>query len=295
VLTGANQVHLNSDGRGAISGAAVGGESFEAPTTILTEAIGAKGAGSMRLEETFAISPKALENRFQVRDGQGSSIECLLGFLPAPWTGMGWVIPHRAHLTLGVTLHRPPGSEEGTGLESAYERFRGHPGIAGYTSGCERIDRRSYLAPIAPTRRRLAVPGLLLAGPAAGLGDPIGIVAPGLAPSLASARAAGEAVGPGAASSSKTSTAGSVYLARLRAWGILEQIDHARAHPIPLGWDGNARRRNSQILVRTFHELLTETGAPKEPITRTLRRVRRASGASYTSLAWDALTLGRNL
>ena len=295
LVVGASDLRATTEGSGRATGIRIGGESYDAPAIVLAEhplatpAFGGPPASeTMRIEETFALSERSLENRFQLRAGQGSSVECLLGFLPSPWTGMGWLVPHRSHLTVGMTLHRPVGSEAALGLEAAFERFRSHPAIAGYTTGGVRVDRRSYPVDAAPSRRGLASSGFLRVGPSAGLGDPVGVLAAGLAPALASARAAGEAI-------AAKGPLERGYLARLAEAGVLTQIEQARRNPLPTGWDGARRRRYAQVLSRTFHQLLTETGAPKEPITRTLRRVRKESGMGVGSLAWDGFTLGRNL
>lgn len=294
ILTDARDLHLLTNRSGTVTGVSASGESYEAPVTIRTEPIEDPVAGSTtaRLEETYAIAVRSLENRFQLRPGQGTSIECLLGFLPTAWSGTGWLLTHREHLTLGVTLRRPPGDEAATGLESAFEKFRSHPAIQGYTTRGERVDRREYSVERAPTQGQLAPPGLLRAGAAVGLGDPIGVFAPGLSAALESGRAAGESV---PMRGEPATGAGPSYLRRLKGSGVLDHIAWARAHPTPLGWTGAREGRYARLLARTFHELLTESGAPKEPITRTLRRIRRESRTPFPSLAGDALRLGRNL
>jgi electron transfer flavoprotein-quinone oxidoreductase len=296
IVTNATELRLSSSGSGPVSGVVVAGESFSAPVTVLTEPIGELApstSGVMRIEETFALPARSIENRFQLRAGQGTSLECLLGFLPTSWAGTGWVITHREHVTLGVSLLRPTGDEPATGLESAFDRFRTHPAIQGYTTGAERIDHRRYPVGLAPTRRALAAPGLLRAGAAAGLGDPVGVFAPGIAAALSSAVAAGEVATSGKDRGARSRVPS--YLDRLKDAGVLSLIDRARAHPIPMGWDGAQRKRYARVLATAFHELLTETGAPKEPVSRTLRRVRRVSRTSFTMLATDGVALGRNL
>ncbi|MCI4354075.1 MAG: hypothetical protein L3K06_01765, partial [Thermoplasmata archaeon] len=302
LIAAATDVHFAPPTSEGATRILAGGESFDAPTAVLADdglgpaaSPGDRAFETMRIEETFALPERSVENRFQLRPGQGASVECLLGFLPAPWTGMGWLVTHRAHLTIGLTLHRPARSSTDLGLEAAFDRFRSHPAVVGYTTAGVRVDHRSYEVESAPTRRRLAAPGLLRVGTSAGLGDPLGVLAPGLSWAIASARAAGEAVSPVVGLSDTTHRPERLYLARLKESGVLEQIDRARGHPIPTGWDGARRSRYAQVLSKTFHELLTETGAPKESITRTLRRVRRESGTGFGSLAWDGLTLGRNL
>jgi hypothetical protein len=47
-------------------------------------------------------------------------------------------------------------------------------------------------------------------------------------------------------------------------------------------------------LASALHEMMTETGRPKETIHGTLRRARRASGLSWLRLARDAASTLRS-
>lgn len=97
-----------------------------------------------------------------------------------PAGGYAWVFPKRTHLSIGVLAAR----RGAKGLPAELARYLCRLGVAG------RVTSRGFPIPRRP-RRRLAAPGLLLVGDAAGLADPLPFE--GIAAALRSGRLAAEA------------------------------------------------------------------------------------------------------
>jgi len=128
--------------------------------------------------------------------------------------GYAWIFPKREHLSVGVLAARRGAKELRTELARHLERW----GLAGSRvqaiSGC--------VIPIRP-RKNCAVPGVLLAGDAAGLVDPL--TAEGISLALESGRLAGRAI---VEAGGDPARAAASYARALRR-GILPELRIARA------------------------------------------------------------------
>jgi flavin-dependent dehydrogenase len=131
-------------------------------------------------DEPLATIP-ALEAEFEA-DGQRFADTAVFDFGTGE-PGYAWVFPKREHLSVGVLAAR-----RGTkGLRAELERHRARYGL-------ERARLRELSGCVIPVRprARCSRPGVLLAGDAAGLVDPL--TAEGISLALESGRLAGRAV-----------------------------------------------------------------------------------------------------
>jgi flavin-dependent dehydrogenase len=281
----------------SVEGIVLDGEILKAPMTILADGPRATELGdslSPRMPvapvdratisvERLALGESRVADRFGLSDGSGCSLHAVLGAAPPDRVASGFLITHRDSVSVGV---RVLGATGDPSLELS--RFRNHPAIAPFLLGATPITGSAGTTPAPFRRRRREGPGWRLAGDAGALPAFHGAVLRGRNRAFRSGWLAGEAAG-GRPSSSRTSLS---YARRLRSEQLLGDGPELRD---PVIGDPRIHAAYPDLLAATFHRLMTESGGPKEPVTRALRATRRSSGRSWPALVRDATGAMRRL
>jgi electron transfer flavoprotein-quinone oxidoreductase len=275
-------------------GIRVGGGDVAAPVVIFTDPVSpprrAKGSGGPgdehRVEALYRLPSRSIERRLGVGPGEGASLECLLPFGGPSGHHAGFLVPGTDCLAVGVT------AGPGTPAEAnrAFDAFTSHPSIALLLAGAELIGRHAYRRSFPPpTAGAVGGEGYLLAGDCLGLDDPSGAFSPGWAWSLESGRAAGEVAVAGGGRLAQA------YASALRQHGVAPAMRLGRELHDTLQRNPRLHGSYPRAMGQALHELMSETGARKQSVVRTMRAVRRASKIGWGSLAGDALSFGRVL
>ncbi len=285
------------------------GEKMTAPTTILCDGANSRlslgtpirpgphltwEATELGIKEVYRLDPHVLEDRFSVGPGEGHAEEWIEGGLPPGVMGGGFLYTNRDTLSVGLILQI--GSMYGRNVQShdLMERFKLHPAIASRLRDAELVEYGAKLISSGWASRPAAFSGdgWMIAGDAAGFVFSNGVVIQGMNYAVRSGILAAET----ALEASRTPGTGAArlagYVARLESTGILPDFrDFAGMDRIK--WNPTMYTRYPKFAAELFHGMMTETGRPKEPLRKTLRRAQRAAGLSRTALLREGLDLYR--
>lgn len=240
--------------------------------------------------ETRQLSRATVASRFGLADGEAATVESILGFLPGEELGIGFLVAAGDSISFGVTVRHPNRTGSDGSVRAAADRLRSHPVFGPMVAGGSAPRSGAHRVPWAGDGRTpLSGRGFLVAGEAAGVESASVTFVPtwdlGVRMGLASARAAEEALRSGRGT---VGLAGR-YRAELDREGVLPEIGRLRRTADRLKWNPRLHRQYPRFLASVFHEMMTETGAPKQPIRRALSRARKSSGISWSGLFRDVL------
>lgn len=150
------------------------------------------------VKETIRLDAEAIEERFNLAPGHGAS-RLYLGEVTRGLPGGGFLYTNAESLSLGLVVNAGAlqGWQSEEKLWELMERFKERPEIAPLVAGGETVEYGAHLVPeagLAGVPSRLGLPGLLLAGDAAGLVLNTGSTVRGMDLALASGTLAGRAV-----------------------------------------------------------------------------------------------------
>ncbi|MCI4345663.1 MAG: hypothetical protein L3K07_02760 [Thermoplasmata archaeon] len=236
----------------------------------------------------YELPPERIDSRFALAPDEGAVIAAL----SAPQNGVGsggHLRTYRGSVGVGVLVWGVRRLVTRAELATAEAAFREHPAVAPYLTGAQ--VRKSTVRPISPPPPdRWGGPGYLRIGRGAGIEGTNGMEPRGLAAELASAEIAAEVAASALRSGPRLGTRSPEYRRRLGAdpvyrgfqdWTRLGARLKSTAK-VWAGWPGFA--------AESFERLMTETGAPKRSVRRTLEEVRRARRLSRPALlrsAWN--------
>ncbi len=307
VVTGVPVERLHWEGSRA-HGVVQGGETMTAPATILCDgansrlALGtpirpaprlSRDATELGMKEVYRLEAGVLEDRFGVGPGEGHAEEWVAGTLPPGVMGGGFLYTTRDTLSVGLILHL--GSIFGKNVQShdLMEKFKLHPAIASRLRGAELVEYGAKLISSGWASRPAAFAGdgWMVAGDAAGFVFSNGVVIQGMNYALRTGLLAAETALEAKAASRSGPGALAGYVARLESSHVLPDFrDFADMDRVK--WNPEFYGRYPRFAAEFFHGMMTESGRPKEPLRRTLRRAQRAAGLSTRALlqeGWDLL------
>lgn len=277
------------------SGRVRGVPGHAAPLTLVEEPLGA-AAASLRspwwtLRRSYPLPREAVSSRLAVVDGEGAFWECVLGFLDPPTRGAGFLYPSDGSLSVGVTVSTDRAEPPSALARSALDALVAHPAIAPVLAGS--TPSEEVLAPAGVGRSvgsPAAGPGFLSLGLPLGGGFATVAGAPSLDRELARGVAAASAIARALADGSD----GTGALAGYRT--LLASIERSVARSsLGLALNPRAAAGYPGLSALLLHELMHESGRPKEPVAAAVQRVRRTSRRSWLRLTADALELARSL
>ncbi len=147
------------------------------------------------VKEIIQLDAQSIEQRFNLAAGQGAS-RLFIGDLTEGLPGGGFIYTNRDSLSLGLVmpLEALAASNTETQISDLVERFKQRPEVAPLIAGGKTIEYGAHLVPEGgfAALPSLGVPGLLLAGDAAGLVINSGITLRGMDLALASGALAGQ-------------------------------------------------------------------------------------------------------
>jgi flavin-dependent dehydrogenase len=291
---------LQRDRRGAICGVRVAGADVDAQVTILADGGGLRPVPSARMEpptvdvaESYWRLPAAtVSSRLGGRPGYGNVLEILLGDLAPGQAAGGYLLPFRSGVAVGVVAPMGPGTAPNA--TQLLGRLEGHPSVEPFLRGGVRGPiSHTELSDRPDIGRPLSGAGFLTAGTAAGLmaasGTRFLAVDAALRSGLLAANVARDAVGSHDASALELGS----YRLLLGSDGLLGELRAARASGKRFRAAPGVARDIPRLMNALFHDLMTETGAPKRRIVETLRATRKSQRVTRRTLLRAGLVAGR--
>lgn len=302
--------HLNWEGSKA-HGVVQGGEVMTAPVTIVADGANSRlslgtpirpephlraDATELGIKEVFRLDPSVIEERFQLDPGEGHAEEWVTGMFPEGVFGGGFLYTNRDTLSVGLILNIASLYDRGVYSTELIEQYKLHPAIASRLKGAELVEYGAKMISTGWASRPAAFhgDGWMIAGDAAGFVYSNGLVIQGMNYAVRSGLAAAETAleARGASDASAARLAG--YDRRLESTGVLpdfrelERMDSVK-------WNPRIYSLYPKFVNQLFHEIMTESGAPKRPMRRLARSVQRASGVSTARLLRDGIEILRTV
>jgi len=306
-ITGIRVERLERDGE-RISGVKAGDDVLLADAVIaadgansfLAQQAGLRGRIAPRhiavgVKSLVGLPRETIEDRFHLTGGEGAAC-ALVGEVTHGVAGGGFLYTNAESLSVGVVMRLDDLAK--TGRESAQiaEDFLHHPLIAPLVKGGKLLEYGAHLVPEGGLEMmpRPGMPGMLVAGDAAGLTINNALVVRGMDLAIGSGIAAAEAVL--AAKEKGDFAAGMVsdYTRRLEDSFVMKDMrTYARAP----GFLETERLYTTYptFVVDLMTRIFASTGAPKEHILSTAMQSMKASKLSLLSLAADGLKGARAL
>ncbi len=300
---------LNWDGT-RVRGVVQGGETMTAPVTILADGANSRlslgtpirpephlkpEATELGIKEVFRLDPAVIEDRFQVGPGEGHAEEWVTGMFPPGVLGGGFLYTNRDTLSLGLIVNLASLYDRGVYSTELIEQFKLHPAIASRLKGAELVEYGAKLISTGWASRPAAFhgDGWMIAGDAAGFVYSNGLVIQGMnyaiRTGLLAAETALEAKGAGDATVARLAA----YDRRLGETGVLGDFkDFQRLDQVK--WNPRFYTAYPKFVTELFHAMMTETGAPKQKMSRLAKEARKSAGVSMTRLLRDGVELYRS-
>jgi electron transfer flavoprotein-quinone oxidoreductase len=234
----------------------------------------------------YDLPAERIESRFSLEPGEGAVIAAL----SAPKNGVGvggYLRTYRTSLGVGVLVWGSGRLAEREEVAAAEAAFRTHPAIAPFLVGS--TPRGSILRPIsAPRPDRWGGPGYLRIGRGAGLEATNGMEPRGLAAEVASAEIAADVASSALRSGPRLGDRSSEYRRRLSADPVYQGFRDWSTLGARLKSNGRLWSGWPGFAAGSFERLMTERGAPKQSVRRTLEAVRRERRLSQSTLSRSA-------
>jgi electron transfer flavoprotein-quinone oxidoreductase len=301
---------LNWEGT-RVHGIVQGGETMTAPVTILADGANSRlalgtpirpnprlsgEATELGIKEVYKLPRTVIEDRFNVRDGEGHAEEWVAGIFPPGVMGGGFLYTNRDTVSLGIILNIASMFGKPVRSHDLMESFKLHPEIAGRLDGAELVEYGAKLISSGWASRPTAFhgDGWMVAGDAAGFVYSNGLVIQGMNYAVRTGLLAAETALESKSAHDASAARLAAYDRRLESGGILadfrdfEGLDRVK-------WNPRFYREYPELAYRLLHEMMTETGAPKSHARSLAWKAFRRSGIKWTTAAKDALELSRNL
>jgi electron transfer flavoprotein-quinone oxidoreductase len=296
---------------GGVRGVVQGGETMTAPITLLCDGANSRlslgtplrpeghlkaEATELGIKEVYRLDPSVIEDRFNVGPGEGHAEEWVAGIFPPGVMGGGFLYTNRDTLSVGLILNLASVFGKNVRSHDLMERFKLHPAIASRLQGAELVEYGAKLISSGWASRPTAFAGRgwMVAGDAAGFVFSNGIVIQGMNYAIRTGLLAAETALEARSHGAEAGRHLEGYPARLEATGVLgdfrdfEELDRVK-------WNPGVYTAYPRFAAALFHGMMTETGRPKEPLRRLLRRAQRESGIPLRTLARDGFDVLRYL
>ncbi|HEV2316958.1 MAG TPA: FAD-dependent oxidoreductase [Thermoplasmata archaeon] len=301
---------LNWEGQ-RVHGIVQGGETMTAPVTILCDGANSRlslgtpirpnarldgGATELGIKEVYRLDAGTIEERFQVGPGEGHAEEWIAGLFPPGVMGGGFLYTNRDTLSVGLILNIASLFGKDAYSHDLMERFKLHPTIAGRLAGAELVEYGAKLISSGWASRPSAFhgDGWMIAGDAAGFVFSNGIVIQGMNYAVRTGILAADAALAARAPGDPTARGLARYTAALEATHVLADFrDFERLDRVK--WNPSFYSVYPKFAVQLFHGMMGESGLPKVPMRRLLRRAQRAAGIPLGTLVRDGVEVLRDL
>ncbi|MCI4357181.1 MAG: FAD-dependent oxidoreductase [Thermoplasmata archaeon] len=301
---------LNWEGT-RVHGIVQAGETMTAPVTIVADGANSRvslgspirpnprlsgEATELGIKEVYKLPKGVIEDRFNVRDGEGHAEEWVAGIFPPGVMGGGFFYTNRDTVSLGIILNIASMFGKNVQSHELLERFKLHPEIAGRLDGAELVEYGAKLISGGWASRPASFhgDGWMIAGDAAGFVYSNGLVIQGMNYAVRTGLLAAETALDAKKANDPSARTLAGYTRRLEATGVLgdfrdfEGLDRVK-------WNPRFYREYPDLAYRLLHDLMTETGAPKEHARRTAWKALRRSKLPMVRAARDLLELTREL
>lgn len=292
---------------GKVRGIVTGSDKFaadcvvlaEGANTLLAEKAGLKGPPNpetlaVGVKEVIALPPETINDRFGLKDDEGSA-HVILGTFTRGVEGGGFLYTNRDSVSLGLVIPLAAGIHGKQNVYDIIEDMRTHPHMQKLLKGGE---MREYSAHMIPERGLHAVPsslardGLVMAGDAAGFVLNSGLTFRGMDFAVESGRLAGEAVVEAKAAGSFAEDQLASYQRALEDSFVMRDLRRFRNAPQVLG---NPRMFDTypkmvMDILHGLYDIKGEQERPSKVVERTLRK-----HVKLTTLAKDALAGRRGM
>jgi electron transfer flavoprotein-quinone oxidoreductase len=309
VVTSVPVERLNWEGS-RVHGVVQEGEVMTAPITILADGTNSRlslgtpirpnaryaaSATEIGIKEVFRLDASVIEDRFHVGPEEGHAEEWVTGMFPDGVMGGGFLYTNRDTVSLGIILNIGSLFGRNAYAQELVEQFRRHPAIQNRIKGGELVEYGAKLISSGWASRPAAFhgDGWMVTGDAAGFVFSNGLVIQGMNYAVRSGVAAAETALAARAAHDPSATQLAAYDRRLEANGTLPDFrNFARLDDVK--WNPRVYTVYPKFLTELMHLMMTETGAPKEPIRRIVLAAQKKVRVSPTKLVKDGLEiLGR--
>ncbi len=294
-----------------VHGVVQGGETMRAPVTIVADGANSRvslgtpirpqprlgeSATELGVKEVYRLDPARIDERFQLRAGEGHAEEWVLGLYPPGVMAGGFLYTNQDTISLGVIVNVASLFGGQAYAHDLVERFKAHPTIQRALAGAELVEYGAKLISSGWASRPAAFhgDGWMIAGDAAGFVFSNGIVIQGMNYAVRSGLEAAETA---LAARSAGDARGSVlaeYDRRLEAAGILADFRDFQGLD-RVKWNPRFYTFYPRFATELFHGMMDDGGGRKEHLWRTFRKAQRAVGVGTGSLVRDGLDLAREL
>ncbi|GAB3210231.1 FAD-dependent oxidoreductase [Marinactinospora thermotolerans] len=252
------------------------------------------GNFALGAKEVLALSREEIDERFGLSGREGAEIEMLGCTAGIP--GGAFLHTYLDTVAVGVVVSVDGLSASGVRPEELIARVKAHPSIAPYLRGAELKEYSAHLAPQGgyDALARLAGPGLLVCGDAAGLCLAAGPWLEGVNFAIGSGMAAGEVAARSVRAGDVSTAALAAYRNRLEASFVLS--DHRRWREVPRLLRSQAVHEKYPRLVCDAAERVLTVPAPRprKGLSSILRETAAANGTRLRDLVRDGWQILRS-
>jgi electron transfer flavoprotein-quinone oxidoreductase len=301
---------LNWEGT-RVHGVVQAGEKMTAPVTILADGANSRlalgtpirpnprldgQATELGVKEVYRLPKGTIEDRFNVRPGEGHAEEWVSGIFPSGVMGGGFLYTNQDTVSLGVILNIASMFGRNVQTHDLLEKFKLHPEIAGRLDGAELVEYGAKLISGGWASRPASFhgDGWMVAGDAAGFVFSNGLVIQGMNYAVRTGLLAAETALEAKGGTDATAGRLAGYDRRLRAAGVIADFQNFVGLD-RVKWNPRFYEQYPELAYALLHDLMTETGARKEHAMRTAWKAFRRSKLPWSTAARDVADLARNL
>ncbi|MEM0128192.1 MAG: FAD-dependent oxidoreductase [Thermoplasmatales archaeon] len=222
---------------------------------------------SVGVKEIIKLSPQKIEDRFNLTQTSGMASEYIVGNLGDLNIG-AFLYTNKDTISLGIVSPMEQLRENGmTHTYDIIEKFKEHPSIAPLIEGGNVVEYGAHLIPEGGIQMvpKLYGDGYLMAGDAAGFAFSNGLVLQGMNYAILSGILAGETVAEAKKKNDFSSSALSLYRAKLEETYVLKDLRTFKDIRKVTG-NRNMYTVYPKMLESLFLEMLWERGQPKKKI-----------------------------
>ncbi len=251
---------------------------------------------SIGIKEIIKLSSQKIEDRFNLKNGEGTAIEYLLGFAK-DLRAAGFLYTNKDSISLGVVI--PLEALRKRGDFQAYdliEIFKEHPSIEPLIDGGKPAEYGAHLIPESglDLAERIYGDGYLLLGDAAGFAFSNGLVLQGMNYAIVSGIKAAETVIEAKKKNNFSSSMLSLYETKLNETYVLKDMRRFRSIRKVLT-DPYLYEVFPTLLERTLLEIYWERGLPKKKVSEIFSTCTRAIGTGYGEMLTELIKIYRRL
>jgi electron transfer flavoprotein-quinone oxidoreductase len=208
----------------------------------------------------------------------------------------GFVYTNQDTVSLGILVQLRSLFGRNLASHDMIEQFRAHPAIAARIRGAELVEYGAKLISSGWASRPAAFhgEGWMVAGDTAGFVFSNGLVIQGMNYAIRSGIEAAETALAARAANDPSAARLAEYDRRLESTGVLPDFrNYARLDH--LKWNPEVYSAYPRFATELLHEIMTETGQPKQPVRQMLRRTQKKARVRTTSMVRDGVRMLRDL